>query len=545
MGRASEPVYHLTRRQLNWLLLARVLVFTLLLGGTILYHLRAEGKAYPVLPFLYGLGVVAYLQAFVSALLLPLAERLRLFAQVQITWDLLLVTALIYVTGGVGSIFSFLYLLVIVSGSVFLGRKEVFVVASAAAILYGALLDLQFYGYLPQIEGLAFPQEIDGGRVFHAVFVHVLAFFLTAFLSGTAAERLRRSESALHKRTIDYEELENLNKTILAHISSGLLMINPQGRIRSFNSAAEKITGHSLEEVYDLDVRILFPTLKVFDDEGFILVSRGEAGLIDRQGRHLIIGYASTVVHDPQDKPLGLLVTFQDLTSYKRMEEDLKRTDRLAAVGRLAAGIAHEIRNPLAAISGSVQLLMEAESLQEGDRRLMGIVVREADRLSHLLTDFLLYARPTPPSPTQVDVSRLLDELADVISSDKRFERIRIRRDYPPGVHMLIDQKQINQVLWDLAINGAEAMEGKGELRFGIRPDESLLFIEDTGSGIDPESRERIFEPFYTTKEGGTGLGLSTVYTLVKGHDGRVEVTAGEKGGARFVLRFPGRMIPR
>ncbi len=543
MRSAPEPAHALTRRQLNRLLLSRVAVFTLLLGGTILYHLRLEGWTHPVLPFFYGLTVVTYLQAFVSAVFLPRAVRLRLFAQAQITWDLLLVTALVYITGGIGSIFSFLYLLVIVSGSVFLGRKEVFIVASAAAILYGSLLDLQFYGYLPQIEALTFPEEIDGGRVFHAVFVHVLAFFLTAFLSGTAAERLRRSESALEKRTIDYEELENLNRTILAHINSGLLMINPQGRIRSFNRAAEKLTGYSLEDVYDRDIRTLFAKMEVLGEQGFIVESRGEATVVHKGGQPLIFGYASTPIDDPHGAPLGLLVTFQDLTPYKKMEEELKRTDRLAAVGRLAAGIAHEIRNPLAAISGSAHLLMEGNDLREGDRRLMGIVVREADRLSRLLTDFLLYARPTPPDPSVVDVSKLLDELADVIASDRRFENVIIRRDYPGGVKMLVDRQQISQVLWDLAINGAEAMEGEGELRFAVRPDESLLFIEDTGPGIPPEVRERIFEPFFTTKDAGTGLGLSTVYTLVQGHDGRIDVAEGKTGGTRFVIRLPGRVV--
>ena len=535
-GRAGA----LTRRQLGWFLLARVLVITLFLGGTIFYHLRgSRDLPHPVLSWLYFLVGVSYLQALVSAVLLPRMQRLRLFAQVQISCDLFFVTLLIYITGGIESIFSFLYLLVIVSGSVFLGRKEVLFVASAAAILYGSLLDLQFYGYLPHIGRLPFPVDIDGSRVFYAVFVNVIAFFLTAILSGTASERLRKSESALEAREVDYEELDKLNRTILANITSGLMIINRSGRIRSFNAAASKITGYSLEEAYDWDVRSIFPNLRVLDENGFVVVSRREAHVLNRRGEDLTLGYATSPVDDPLGKSFGLLITFQDLTDYKVLEEQLKRSDRLAAVGRLAAGIAHEIRNPLASISGSVQLLMEGEHIREEDRRLMGIVVREADRLSGLLTDFLVYARPAVPKPAEVNVSSVLDELADVIVSDKRFSRLTIIRNYPPNIRMLLDRQQIHQALWNLAINSAEAMEGRGILRLGLRPEKKAIFIEDSGPGIPPDIREKIFDPFFTTKDAGTGLGLPTVHTIVEAHGGRIEVTEGKGNGVRFTIYMP------
>ncbi len=206
----------------------------------------AAKREHPSLSPLYLLVGVSYLQALLSAGLLPKVRRLRLFAQAQVVWDLLFVAILIYCTGGIDSIFSFLFLLVIVSSSVFLRRKEVLFVASAAAILYGSLLDLQFYGYLPHLRSLIFPERIEGRQVFYAVFVNVLAFFLTGFLSGTVSERLRRSEQALERRETDFEELEHLNRSILANITSGLMIVDSQGRIRSFNSAAGKITGFSL-----------------------------------------------------------------------------------------------------------------------------------------------------------------------------------------------------------------------------------------------------------------------------------------------------------
>ncbi|MBE0596503.1 MAG: PAS domain S-box protein, partial [Desulfuromonadales bacterium] len=464
-----------TRRQLAWFLVSRVLVITLFLGGTIVYQRRIGDASHPALPFLYLLIGLFYLQTTVSALLLPLFRRLRLFAQAQISWDLLFAIALIYVTGGLTSPFSFLFILVIISSSVFLSRREVLFVASAAVILYGSLLDLQFYGYLPRLGGLQFPTDISGNQVFYTVFLNVIAFFLTGFLSGTASERLRRSESALEKRQIDFQELNNLNQAILGNITSGLMIVNAAGRIRSFNAAASKITGYPLEEVYDRSVREVFPNLQIFDRDGYLLVPRGEAQVRNRQGQTLILGYASSPVEDPEGKTLGLLVTFQDLTQLKKMEDQLKRADRLAAVGRLASGMAHEIRNPLASISGSVQLLLENPHSTDQDRKLMGIVVKEANRLSNLLTDFLGFARPKPPRPTEVNISELLDELAGMLATDPRFNRVEIRREYPSGLRLRLDRQQFYQALWNLVINAVEAMPGGGKLWLGADCDGTIV----------------------------------------------------------------------
>jgi two-component system sensor histidine kinase PilS (NtrC family) len=541
MGRNSVriPKAEPSGRQLSWSLFFRVLIITLFLGGSIVYQLRSGlEKAPPVLPYLYLLVGISYLFALISASVLPRTRRLKLFTQAQIVWDLLFVFSLIYVTGGIESLFSFLFILVITSASVFLSRKEVLVVASASAILYGSLLDLQYYGYLPLIGGLTFPAQIDGRDIFYAVFVNVIAFFLTALLSGTLSERLRRSEIALERKAIDYAELENLNRTILANITSGLMIINPHGRIRSLNAAAEKITGYSLQEAYDRDVREVFSQLQIFDGT-FKIVNRGEGRFVDQEGQLRILGYASSLIEGPREKILGLLVTFQDLTHVKELEEQLQRADRLAAIGKLASGMAHEIRNPLASISGSVQLLMEGSQVSEEDRRLMGIVVKEADRLSDLLTDFLLFARPTPPQFEPVDVSALLDELADMIACDSRFGGIDVRRAYPPSLTMSLDRHQFHQALWNLLINGAEALDGEGTLRIGLEPGAQAIYVEDSGPGIPPHIREKIFDPFFTTKDRGTGLGLATVYAIVEAHGGMIEVASGANRGTRFIIRLP------
>ncbi|ALC16924.1 sensor histidine kinase PilS, PAS domain-containing [Desulfuromonas soudanensis] len=524
-------------RQLTWFLAIRVLVLVLFLGGSILLRF-ADGSemAGSPLPYLYALVGISILQTLGSALWLPRIVLFRRFVQLQVVWDLLFSVSLIYVTGGIGSLFSFLFLLVIISASFFLSRHEIYFVASAAAILYGSLLDLQYYGYLPLLEGLVFPKQVDGQTYFFAVFINVTAFFLTAFLGGTLSERLKRSVQAFEKKAIDYEELGNLNRTILANISSGLMIVNSQGRIRSFNVAASKLTGLSLEEVYDRDVRALFPGFAAFDNGSLQVVKRGEGEFVDPSGRSLLLGYSSTLVRDPDEQPSALLITFQDLTAFKEMQEQLQRSDRLAAVGRLASGMAHEIRNPLASISGSVQLLMETGAVDKAGLRLMGIVVREVDRLNGLLTDFLVYAKPSPPRFEAVDLSALFDELAEMVTVDPRFAAVKIRREYSPGVVVSVDRKQFRQALWDLVINGAEAMPEGGTLTLGVSRDGSRIYVEDTGRGIPEGIKERIFEPFFTTKDFGTGLGLASVLTIVEAHGGRIEAETGRNGGALFTI---------
>jgi two-component system sensor histidine kinase PilS (NtrC family) len=534
-----DPGQSLTRRFLNWYLAVRILVIALFLGGTAVSQLReGDGAGAVLLSWLYLLVAAAFGQSLIFLLLFARLRRWLLLFQAQVCWDLLFASCLIYLTGGMASPFSFLFILIIFSASFFLTRRDVYFVASAAAILYGSLIDLQYYEVLPAMPG-AFPQQAIAIRdALNAVFLNVTGFFLVAFLSGLLIERLRQSEQARKKREIDYEELENLNRTILSNIPSGLLIVNPAGRIRSVNPGATQITGYRLEEIYNRKVGELFPELEVFENGDFVTVQRGETLLRDKEGGTRPVGFTSSLVRDTGAKVLGLLITFQDLSRLKEMEEQLKRADRLAAVGQLAAGMAHEIRNPLASISGSVQLLMEGAHVGDEDRRLMGIVVREAQRLNRLLTDFLVFARPAEPRQARVNVSEVLDELVSMLRGDERFDNISLKRDYPPGCELYCDRGQIHQALWNLLVNGAEAMPGGGTLRLGIDPAEALLYVEDSGPGIPEEIRHRIFDPFFTTKDHGTGLGLPTVYAIVEAHQGRLEVGSAAGGGARFVVRL-------
>ncbi len=350
-------------RFLHWYLLVRPLVIALFLGGGIVNQVRSAGSDFQVLGWLYLLAALCLVQSLSFLFLFRRSQQPSSLFRWQACWDLLFVTALIFLTGGIGSHLSFLYIFIIFSVSIFLSRREVFVAASAAAILYGGLLDLQYYSVLPVVS-FSPSISVNSQEIFYDIFINVIVFYLIAFLSSLLAERLRYSELALKKREIDFEELENLNQIILENIPSGLVIINNAGRIRSFNAGATKITGYALETIYNRPIADLFPDIVVLDGDRFKTVSRGETPLVDQQGGQRPVGFSSSTVRDVSGEILGLLITFQDLTRLKEMEDQLKRADRLAAVGQLAAGMAHEIRNPLASISGSVQLLMEGEKLE-------------------------------------------------------------------------------------------------------------------------------------------------------------------------------------
>ncbi len=510
-------------------------MITLVLGGAAFFYLYGN-LAYSVTPLFFLVGI-SYVQAILVALILPRLHNVWILNQLQIVWDMLLVSALILTTGIVESIFSFFYLLVIISASFLLSRRLTILAAAGSAILFGGILLLQFYSLLGPFN---VPTAAADAVFFNSLFVHIVAFFLTAFLSGTLAERWRRSEALYQRKSIDYAELERMNRTILSHISSGVMLINPQGRVRSFNRAAEEISGLSLQQVYDYPAASFFPEFSHYFSPEHCPVTRAEGRYTHPTGEHLAFGFATAVARGSRGENLGTLVTFQDLTQLKKIEEQLKRADRLAAIGRLSAGLAHEIRNPLASISGSAQLLSENHTLNPDDQHLLAIMVKETDRLNHLLTDFLAFARPRRPQKTRLDVALLLDELHQMLLRDQRFQAIDVQIKGVRPCVVPFDRSQIWQVLWDLSINAAEAIAGEGVLRITFDQGEPwTLVIEDSGPGIAPEVRERIFEPFFSTKDKGTGLGLSSVYSIIEAHGGTIRAEPADLGGERFVMSFP------
>jgi two-component system sensor histidine kinase PilS (NtrC family) len=540
------------KKRLAWFILLRVVVVSVFLVSAIILNIK-EPRSFSdeTLSGLLRLIIATYLFSICSLAVLRYTDRFQhALTYAQIIWDLVLVTFLILLTGGINSPYSFLYFLSIINASVLLARKEAIYTASLCAILYGAILDFQFYGKLNYFELSQLPaQQLGAAHVFYTVFVNILAYYLTAFLTGYLAERAKKSEHALHEREIDYEELEMLNSSIVSNLDSGLLTLNEEGKIRVFNRYAAELTGISQEDAYDRPLSEILPGMIPLEGD-HIFMHRGEVVHQSPTGSTMVLGYKTDPLFDRDDSRAGVIIAFQDITKMKNMEADLKRADRLAAIGELSARIAHEIRNPLASISGSVQLITQGEGADRYDKKLLNIVQRETDRLNELIKDFLVYARPVEPFIIPILLRQFLFDLSALLRTDPRFERVTIGNECPEGLTIVADRDQIQQVFWNLFVNAAEAMPGGGEILIGaevlrgadmgVRPGNAVkISVADNGKGISPNDLQKVFEPFYTTKAGGTGLGLATVYRIIESHAGRIRVDSRPDEGTVFTILLP------
>ena len=540
------------KRRLGWFIFFRVVVVSVLLGTATMLNLEeAENGIYPSLITVLRLIVATYLFSLGSFLFLRFTNKYtRFLTYLQIIWDLIFVTLLLLITGGISSPYSFLYFLSIINASILLARKEAYYTASLCGILYGAILDFQYFGKLASLGLSPIPAWQYGAKfVFFTIFINFVAFYLTAFLTGYLSERARKSESALEKKAIDFDELERLYRSIVSNLGSGLLTVTNEGRIRVFNRYAQQLTGISHEDAYDRLLPEIIPAMEKFVDR-ILSPQTGEVAYLSSHAVKMVIGFKSVPFNDAEGNRIGAIVNLLDLTQIKQMEAELKKADRLAAIGELSAHIAHEIRNPLAAISGSVQLIVQGDTISHDDKRLLTIAVRETDRLNALISDFLAYARPAVPHKVAVDLSGFVADIRAFLATDHRFGQIALRNDCPPGMTVYVDRDQFWQVLLNLLVNAAEEMPSGGMVRLSASLDRleqngaeqlfTRIIIEDNGPGMDSAIMARIFEPFFTTKQAGTGLGLATVYRIVESHGGTMHVESTPGAGTQFIISLPG-----
>jgi len=548
--------------RIQWLMLFRAVLVTLLLGATVIFQLRESPFFRYVSPYpFYLLISFTYALTLLYALLLRRVQKLRIFAYGQILGDLFFITLLIYITGGIASIFFWLYFFSIFSAGAILYRRGGLWIASASSILYGTLLDLEYYGILlPPGSRELYSLDYQSTYVLYLITVNMIAFYLVAILSSYLAEQVRRKEEELKKRIIDYRQLERLYKHIVQNVVSGLITVDGEGRITSFNRMAEEITGYKFEEVYQEEVDSLFPGLSAWSRSvggnpggggNRLRFLRWETRFVRKDGAHLILGFSISPLKDSVDREMGNILIFQDLTRLREMEEHVKRSDRLAAIGKMAAGIAHEIRNPLASISGSIEILKEELGGSTQNQALMGIVLREVHRLNSLIADFLLFARPISPGRERIHLNRLIEEIFQMISHSPDFNvLIHLDTEFEDELYIQGDPNQVRQVFWNLLINAAQAMPKGGMLRVRLRKGSSggllpggrsygEVSVIDSGSGIGEEEIGKIFDPFFTTKEKGTGLGLSIVHSIVESYGGKIAVQSQKGQGSVFSVFIP------
>jgi len=545
----------------------RVVIVTFLLGIAAFIQIKGT-SALPgaSLTSLYIIILLTYFLSFLYLLLIRTIESIEWNIYVQSLVDVTLITRLVYATGGIESIYSVFYPLVIIYSVLFLARRGGIIVASVSSILYGLLLDLEFYGLIHPIYPWDYNYDYSAGYVFSRIFIHIVSFYIIAFLASFAVKQEKKVRELLAAKESAFDQLDLLHKSIIESVDTGILTIDHQGNIKSFNSGAKEITGFPYSKVINRRIDSIFPDFfRIVDnvedrDSPETVRNRFEMVVPGK-----ILGCSVSPLFDSNEKKIGKILIFQDLTTIKEMERQVERNRRLALIGEMAAGLAHEIRNPLASISGPIQMLEKDLDLGETDKKLMQIILRGKDQLENFMKDFLLLARPNLAERENIDIKVILDDVLESIRYVPDWcKDIEIIRNSNDQTGLYGNRMEIRQVIWNLVLNALQSMSDGGRLNIETRivaGDENNplipplikwgkggffnkkeyleIQISDDGCGIEEKDQGRVFEPFYTTKEKGTGLGLAIVNRIVESHGGKIRIESEPGKGTNCIILMP------
>ncbi|MFA5179709.1 MAG: ATP-binding protein [Syntrophales bacterium] len=538
--------------KIKGLILSRVAMATFLLGIFIFLQIKApDFLSQASISYFYGIIALIYLLSLVFSILSRISANHRGHIYLQTVTDVVMITALIYVTGGIRSTYAVLYPLVIIYSVLYLGRNGGLITASAASIFYGLLIDLEYYRVINPISHPYIWEVPDtAGHVFLRIFVNILSFYLIALLASFVVEKEKKTRALLAEKESAFNQLDLLYRSIIESVDAGILTIDLEGRIKSFNRAAEQITSWSFSSLENNRIQDIFPAwnelyITRVNAKGSVK-GRFEMPAVVKNDRHLILGCALSTLRDNSGKKIGDILIFQDLTKVKEMEAVLERNRRLAFVGEMAAGLAHEIRNPLASISGSIQMLMKESSMGSTEGRLMQVIMRGKDQLEGFVKDFLLLARHNRGPHQEVLIGDIVREVLEAarVMPDWNSD-IEIRDAFEHGAAITGNREEIRQLMWNLILNAAQAMPEGGLLDVTVRKKDQKakegleVIVSDNGVGITVENKKMIFEPFFTTKERGTGLGLAIVMRIVNSYGGSLLFESNSGLGTKFVIWLP------
>ncbi len=543
--------------RLRYLMLLRVAFVTFLLGIATFLEIKGEDILPEIsLLFLYLVIITSYILSLFYFFLLNLTKNIKITLYIQALCDVLMITGLVYATGGIISVYAVFYTLVIIYSVLFLERRGGLIIASACSIFYGLLLDLEYYKILTPLYAIVFQDNpFTAGYVFSRIIIYILSFYLIAFLAIFVVEQEKKTRTLLQEKETAFDQLDLLHRSIIESVDTGILTINLRGQIKSFNRAAEEITGYSFAEVEDKNIVDLFPEygdlLENIHTGGYPYSqqSRVEMYVESHEKKPLTLGCSVSFLNDGTGKRIGDILVFQDLTAIKKMELILEKNRRLAFIGEMAAGLAHEMRNPLASISGSIQVLHKSLPLNEPDERLMQIILRGKDQLESFMRDFLLLSRPTPGMSEMIKITDIIEDILESIRylPDWRddIQVIKSLQDHLPFIRA--NKTEIRQLIWNVLMNAIQSMPNGGRVTIETEkdtPDISAgqfleIKISDNGQGIMENDLGKIFEPFYTTREKGTGLGLAIVNRIVEGHAGKIKVDSKSGEGTTFTIWLP------
>ncbi len=540
------------RRKLLWLMAGRAAVVSALLGsGTLIKFTAPESLPIDTDAFFALIGLTYVLTA-AYVMLLRYTEQHRWLIDLQLALDAIVVTAFVYLTGGINSYFSSLYTLPIIAATTVESRRGGIMVGVLSCSLYAGLVMAQFSG----APGFALPpgQVLPPAKLaLFTVGLNLFGFAAIAGLTAFLAQGLRQADIELQRASDRIEDLQAFSRHIIDSLTSGLATTDIEGRILTFNRAATAITGIEAGAAIGGKAVEVLSLPDSFDEvfsgvEGRTVMPRLDFTFRLPDGRRIELGLSTAPLVTPRGAA-GFVLTFRDVTQARKEEREARFQQRLAAVGEMAAGIAHEIRNPLASMAGSIQILRQDLPLNDEQSQLMDIVLRESDRLNDTIRSFLAYARPQRQANAPVDVGRIITDAGRLLENSPELSakhRIVVQAPSSP-VWLNADESQIRQIVWNLATNGLRAMPNGGSLTLSARrpeaapgdADEVLIDVLDEGTGIAAEDLDGIFQPFRAGFVRGTGLGLSIVQRIVAEYGGEIEVTSERGSGTRVLVRFP------
>lgn len=545
-------------RNTRWIVFSRLAVVSYFLGVTVFLQFRAVGTlsaeylwiSYSFISVIYGFSIFC--------LVLPATARRRPLNIIgQSVSDVIFVTGIVLLTGGIDSVYSVLYSLVIIYSTLFLGRRGGLSIAALSTVCYVAIVHVQPSGIFEFLydEGIVPGVELTRGYILTRVTTHVASFFIMALLTSFVVEQERKTQRLLAEKATAFDRLDLLHRSIIESVDTGILTVNLEGHIRSFNRAAEEISGFTFGEVFDRSVEEIFPGVSdvlspAGSEERKRQRKRLEILVRKKSGADMVLGISDSPLVE-QGVKIGSILIFQDLTPFKEMEREGEKNKQLAFIGQMAAGLAHELRTPLQSLSGSIQILRRDLRLAPSDERLMQVILRAKDQMEGLVRNFLLMARSNLGRRAATDVGELVKDVIESLAVGSEWNsRVELREDLGQDLRVMGDPAELRQVLWNLMINAIQSMPEGGTLSVTARPDGDngearavRVEIGDTGPGIDPVHIEKIWEPFYTTREKGSGLGLAIVRRIVESHGGAVEVQSEAMRGSRFRVRLP-RHVP-
>lgn len=539
-------------KRMGWFLPLRLAHYIILFGVVVLWMNYPQ---FMHLQFvLYSICTLAFTVLLAVDKHQKLSNVTTIVVGLQFIFEIVIESSIIYSTGNINSPFSALFILTIVAAALMYRLMGTLVVASLVSIAYafiiwsGLFVEENMDLSMQALKTIFSAQD----SVFYSIFLHILIFYLVAFISGYLAERLEERSRQLADTSLALKMAKLETDDILRHLNSGLLTIDSKGYIIYYNRAAERILGYKEEEVRGMHCEEVFaermPELAASLMDGIdhnVEHPRKEFDILSLKREIVPLGLSTSILTDEGSEMRGIIAIFSDLTQAKQMEAKVRMADRLAAVGELSASIAHEIRNPLAAISGSVEVLKGELDVSDENERLMNLIVKESDRLTKILTDFLAYARIDSPTMRKVELCHLISEVVEIIYHHRSFcDDIKVNFEADESIIYVVgDEDLIKQLLLNLVTNACEALSGRGgNITFRLAVHERTrkveLYIQDDGPGIEPEHLKNIYQPFYSTKKEGTGLGLSIVHRICSALRLNMSVDSQVGEGTTFMIEF-------